>query len=55
MYAHLIKNLKAKPFPYILIITPTMQPRDAVSTWQVISRKEARTLAKEADAKPWNF
>lgn len=50
-YAHLIRESSG----YMLALTPTIRPVDAVKVVAVKGKVQARKVAAEHGAKPWNF
>ena len=51
MYAHLYKQSK---LGWVLIINDSARPIGGVE-YLVSGKKEARTMAKQYNAQPWNF
>ncbi len=51
MYAHYVSTTKRK----LVIISREIQGRDHVKTVEVSGKREARKIAAENNATPWNF
>lgn len=55
MYAHLYRQVsKINNYAYVLIINDSARPIGGVE-FLVSSKREARTMAKQYNAQPWNF
>lgn len=51
MTAHITKTKGG----YELAISPTFSARDWVNLYRVADKRQARAIAKQHGAKPWNF